>query len=43
MAENEEVICDFTTGICGPAGSTAEDGVMEFIDLTAKEEETIEE
>lgn len=42
MEKKEEMICDFTTGICGSAD--ARDGIMEFVDLTVVEEkEDVEE
>ncbi len=36
MKKKEEIICDFTTGVCGPAD--ASEGVVEFVDLSAKED-----
>lgn len=36
--EKEQVVCDFTTGICGPADEHGSEGVIEFIDLTPSEE-----
>lgn len=43
MEEKENIVCDFTTGICGPADAEADSCIIEFIDLTAKDEEETEE
>lgn len=34
--KKEAVLCDFATGICGPADTS--NGVMEFVDLSKVEE-----
>lgn len=38
MAEKENIVCDFTTGVCGPADEN-QTGVMEFVDLSKKDDE----
>lgn len=42
MTEKEQIICDFTTGICGPAGeqTTASQG---FVDLSTLQGEELQE
>lgn len=40
MEEEKEIVCDFTTGICGPTG--AKEGIMSFVDLSASNEEVEE-
>lgn len=39
--KKEDVICDYTTGICGSAERN--EGIMEFVDLTAAEEKDSKE
>lgn len=41
--KKDQVICDFTTGICGPADEQASDGIIEFVDPTQSAEEVEEE
>lgn len=43
MEKEKNVICDFTTGVCGTAETS--NGIMEFVDLTEKEDndEEVEE
>lgn len=40
MEEEKEIVCDFTTGVCGPVGENK--GIMEFVDLSVSKEETEE-
>lgn len=47
MDEKESMICDFTTGVCGPAGNEETTPTQGFVDLstltTAQEEEDEDE
>lgn len=40
MEDKKEIVCDFTTGVCGPAGENK--GIMEFVDLSVPKEESEE-
>lgn len=41
MKEKKDIVCDITTGVCGPVGENK--GIMEFVDLSASKEEEKEE
>lgn len=34
MSEKEQIICDFTTGVCGPAGNEEQATPQGFVDLS---------
>ncbi|WP_411843147.1 hypothetical protein [Salinicoccus sp. HZC-1] len=42
MNEEESMICDMETGICGPAGDNTENDKLKMIDFTEEQQKAVD-